>query len=218
VILGVDRLDYSKGLVERFRAFELLLAERPEWHDRVTFVQIASPTRGNLASYAAERRELEELVGRINGRFGRVDWVPIRYLHRSFPRSTLARYYRAADVGLVTPLRDGMNLVAKEFVASQDPEDPGALVLSRFAGAAERMVDALLVNPYFPAEVAETLRVALELPLEERRRRHDRLLAEVRESTSSRWADGFLADLGASRREGEEIRQGRRRERPVAID
>ncbi|GMU65575.1 MAG: trehalose-6-phosphate synthase [Acidobacteriota bacterium] len=218
VILGVDRLDYTKGLVERFRAFELLLAEHPEWHDRVTFVQIASPTRGNLASYAAQRRELEELVGRINGRFGRVDWVPIRYLYRSFPRSTLARYYRAADVALVTPLRDGMNLVAKEYVACQDPEDPGALVLSRFAGAAERMADALLVNPYFPAEVAGTLHAALELPLEERRRRHARLLAEVRENTSNRWADGFLADLGASARDGEELRQRRNRERPVTVE
>lgn len=218
VVLGVDRLDYTKGLVERFRAFELLLAEHPEWHDRVTYVQIASPTRGNLASYATERRELEQLVGRINGRFGRVDWVPIRYLYRSFPRATLARYYRAADVGLVTPLRDGMNLVAKEYVASQDPDDPGALVLSRFAGAAERMPAALLVNPYFPAEVAETLRVALELPLEERRSRHARLLDEVRSSTSRRWADGFVADLGASARGGEQSGQRRRRERPVAVE
>lgn len=199
VILGVDRLDYTKGLVERFRAFELLLAEHPEWHDRVTFVQIASPTRGNLASYAAQRRELEELVGRINGRFGRVDWVPIRYLYRSFPRSTLARYYRAADVGLVTPLRDGMNLVAKEYVAAQRPEDPGVLVLSQFAGAANELGSALLVNPFDVGGVAQAIIRALEMPLPERTDRWRAMMETLRRNTVRDWARRFVESLTANR-------------------
>jgi trehalose 6-phosphate synthase len=195
VVLGVDRLDYTKGLPERFRAFELFLRARPDWHDRVSLVQIASPSRGDLPHYERERRELERIVGRINGEFGRVDWVPLRYLHRSYPRDELARFYREADVGLVTPLRDGMNLVAKEFVAAQRPDRPGVLVLSRFAGAAETMTDAIRVNPYVPAECAEALVEALDMPLEERRRRHASLLATVREETASKWAQRFVADL-----------------------
>lgn len=195
VVLGVDRLDYTKGLPERFRAFELFLRARPDWHDRVSLVQIASPSRGDLPQYERERHELERIVGRINGEFGRVDWVPLRYLHRSHPRDELARFYREADVALVTPLRDGMNLVAKEFVAAQRPDRPGVLVLSRFAGAAESLTEAIRVNPYVPAECAEALAEALEMPHEERRRRHAALLAPVRAQSASAWARGFVADL-----------------------
>jgi trehalose 6-phosphate synthase len=195
VILGVDRLDYTKGLPERFRAFEILLREHPEWLDRVCLVQIASPSRSNLPGYARERRDLERLVGRINGELGRLDWVPIRYLYRSFPREDLARFYRSADVGMVTPLRDGMNLVAREYVASQLPDRPGVLVLSRFAGAAESLIDALRVNPYVPAECAEALHEALTMPVEERRRRHARLLEVVRLQSAAAWAFRFLDDL-----------------------
>jgi trehalose 6-phosphate synthase len=195
IVLGVDRLDYTKGLVERCRAFESFLRQRPEWHDRVTLVQIASPSRSNLPHYASERRELETVVSRINGELGRVDWVPIRYVHRSYPREDLARFYRQADVALVTPLRDGMNLVAKEFVAAQHPARPGVLVLSRFAGAAESMRDALRVNPYVPAECGEAILAALEMSLEERRRRHEALLAGVRADTAASWARRFLAAL-----------------------
>jgi trehalose 6-phosphate synthase len=195
IIIGVDRLDYTKGLLQRFRAFELLLRRHPEWKERVCLVQIASPSRSNLPWYRRERRELEELVGRINGELGRLDWSPIRYLHRSFPRSALARIYRAADIGLVTPLRDGMNLVAKEYVSAQDPADPGVLVLSRFAGAAERLREAVLVNPYVPTECAEGIYEALEMQLAERQERHAALLADVESDTAARWATGFLDDL-----------------------
>ncbi|KAB2955075.1 MAG: trehalose-6-phosphate synthase, partial [Thermoanaerobaculia bacterium] len=195
VVLGVDRLDYTKGLPERFRAFELFLRARPDWHDRVSLVQIASPSRADLPEYERERRDLERIVGRINGEFGRVDWVPLRYVHRSHPRDELARFYREADVALVTPLRDGMNLVAKEFVAAQRPERPGALVLSRFAGAAETLTEAIRVNPYVPAECAEALAEALEMPIEERLRRHAALLATVRAETASKWATDFVAAL-----------------------
>ena len=195
-ILGIDRLDYTKGLLERVRAFELFLRGNPDWHDRVSLVQIASPTRGELPLYERERDELERLVSRVNGDLGRVDWVPIRYLRRTFPRDTLRRFYRGADVALVTPLRDGMNLVAKEYVAAQRPDRPGVLVLSRFAGAAERLDGALLVNPYVPAEAAVAIREALEMPFEERSRRHQQLLAQVREETATDWARRFLSDLG----------------------
>jgi alpha,alpha-trehalose-phosphate synthase [UDP-forming] len=195
VVLGVDRLDYTKGLLERFRSFEIFLGQHPEWRDRVCLVQIASPSRGSLPWYAHERRELELLVGRINGELGRMDWLPILYLHRSYPRETLARFYRDAEVALVTPLRDGMNLVAKEFVAAQRPDSPGVLVLSRFAGAAEHLRDALLVNPYVPAECGEVIYEALEMPPEERRRRHATLLAAVRAESAAEWAGRFLDDL-----------------------
>ncbi|MBZ0088902.1 MAG: trehalose-6-phosphate synthase, partial [Thermoanaerobaculia bacterium] len=156
-VLGVDRLDYSKGLVERFLAFARFLERQPEWRRRVCLVQIASPSRGGLDWYRREREELEQVVGRINGELAEVDWTPIRYLHRSFQRDTLARLYRGADVGLVTPLRDGMNLVAKEFVAAQRNSDPGVLVLSRFAGASASMRDAILVNPYVIDETAAAI-------------------------------------------------------------
>jgi len=195
ILLGVDRLDYTKGLVERFHAFELLLRESKRWRDRVCLVQIASPSRSALPWYRRERQEIEGLVGRINGELGSADSAPIHYLHRSYPRETLARFYREADVALVTPLRDGMNLVAKEYVAAQRPDDPGVLVLSRFAGAAERMTDALQVNPYVPTEFAETIGQALEMGLSERRERHRRLLESVREETASRWAERFVDEL-----------------------
>jgi trehalose 6-phosphate synthase len=194
-VLGVDRLDYTKGLGERFEAFEQFLLARPEWRRRISLVQIASPSRSALPWYQREKQVIELLAGRINGEMGEPDWIPIRYLYRSFAREALGRFYRGADVGIVTPLRDGMNLVAKEFVAAQDPNNPGVLVLSRFAGAAEQMVDAVLVNPFSPMEVAEALATALEMPLEERRRRHAALLAHVCEQSASAWAEQFTTDL-----------------------
>lgn len=197
-MVGVDRLDYSKGLPERFRAFALFLHRHPEWRRRVCLVQIASPSRGGLEWYRRERLELEQLVGRINGELAEVDWTPIRYLHRSFGRETLARLYRGADVGLVTPLRDGMNLVAKEFVASQRASDPGVLVLSRFAGASATLSEALPVNPYVIDETADAIHAALEMPLAERRRRHRKLLRIVRRDTASAWAEGFLTSLAGT--------------------
>lgn len=194
-IIGVDRLDYSKGLPDRMKAFSRLL-ERHERHmKRVTFLQIAPPTREDVDAYADIRMELESLSGSINGRFADFNWTPIRYIHRSVPREKLAALYRASTVGFVTPLRDGMNLVAKEFVAAQDPDDPGVLVLSKFAGAAEEMTEALIVNPYDLDDMADNLDRALQMPLEERRERHQVLFDRVRRRNAVAWQRDFLATL-----------------------
>ncbi|NVK34241.1 MAG: trehalose-6-phosphate synthase [Rhodobacteraceae bacterium] len=168
-IIGVDRIDYTKGLPERFRSFERLLEDYPENRGRVSLMQVAPPSRADLDAYIDIRRELDEMTGHVNGRFADLDWTPIRFLTKSFTRRALSGIYRASKVGLVTPLRDGMNLVAKEYIAAQRPEDPGVLVLSRFAGAAEAMKEAIIVNPHSPEEVAAGLQRAITMPLDERR-------------------------------------------------
>jgi trehalose 6-phosphate synthase len=182
LIVGVDRLDYSKGLEERFLGYERFLSMNESYHGEVFLLQIAPPSRGDVQSYQEIRASLDALSGRINGAFADIEWVPIRYVNRGYARDRLAGIYRAARVGLVTPLRDGMNLVAKEYVAAQDPEDPGVLVLSRFAGAAEQLTDAVLINPYSPEDIADAIKLALEMPLEERidrwRKLMDNILAE----------------------------------------
>lgn len=195
VLVGVDRLDYSKGLPQRLRAFRTLLERHPENRHSATLIQVAAPSREDVEAYGGIREELERLCGAINGDFGDIDWMPIRYIHRTVARKRVPGLYRAARVGLVTPLRDGMNLVAKEYVAVQDPEDPGVLVLSRFAGAAEQMTEALLVNPYDTQATAEAIQRALHMPLDERRLRHARLLAGVREHDVHWWRRNFLQAL-----------------------
>jgi trehalose 6-phosphate synthase len=209
--IGVDRLDYSKGLPNKFSAFENLLERYPEHRSKVTMMQIAPVSRGEVAEYRALRRELEESAGAINGRYAEFDWVPLRYLNKPFPRPTLAAIYRAARLGLVTPLRDGMNLVAKEFVAAQDPEDPGVLVLSRFAGAADELSGALIINPYDVEGMAETFDLALRMPREERIARWEENMAKVKGRTIHDWCDGFLADLAATG----EMLSGESEQRPV---
>ena len=191
-IIGVDRLDYSKGLPERLAAFERLLTQHPELERAVSLLQIAPPTREGVGAYPLIRKELEGLTGSINGRFSDINWTPVRYIHRSVPRAKLAGLFRASHVGLVTPLRDGMNLVAKEYVAAQDPEDPGVLVLSQFAGAAEEMQQALIVNPYDVDDMAAKLCEALAMPLEERRERHAALLDNIRRQDARAWMTSFL--------------------------
>ncbi len=198
-IVGVDRLDYTKGLPDRLRAFRRLLELHPEHHKTVTLMQIASPTRGEVEAYADIRSELEGLSGAINGEFGDVDWTPIRYIHRSVQRPTLAALFRGSRVGLVTPLRDCMNLVAKEFVAAQDDDDPGVLVLSRFAGAAEDLAEALIVNPFDTEEVAMAMQRALTMPIEERRERQSGLIERVGRNDVGRWRRTFLATLEGTR-------------------
>jgi trehalose 6-phosphate synthase len=195
LILSVDRLDYSKGLPRRFAAFERFLAEFPAHHGLVTFMQIAPPSRSDIETYQVIRRQLEGESGRINGRFAEVDWVPLRYMNKSFERNVLMPLYAAAQACLVTPLRDGMNLVAKEFVAAQDPDDPGVLILSEFAGAATELRDALVINPYDEARMAAAINQALLMPLEERRARHQGMLTVMRENSLERWRDRFEADL-----------------------
>ena len=195
LILSVDRLDYSKGLRQRFAAFERFLAENKDQHGLVTFMQIAPPSRSDIETYQEIRRELEGEAGRVNGRFAEVDWVPLRYLNRSFPRNVLMPLYAEAQACLVTPLRDGMNLVAKEYVAAQDPEDPGVLILSEFAGAARELDAALLVNPYDEAGMARAMVRALSMNVEERQERHRSMMAAMRENSLERWRDRFEADL-----------------------
>ncbi|MCW2276141.1 alpha,alpha-trehalose-phosphate synthase [Rhodoblastus acidophilus] len=197
--IGVDRLDYSKGLPEKFRAFRRLLDSYPEDRRPLTLIQVASPTRDDLDAYIDIRHELEALSGKINGKFGDFDWTPLRYIHRAVARETLAVHYRACHIGLVTPLRDGMNLVAKEYVAAQDEADPGVLILSRFAGAAEDLQEALLVNPYDIDETAHAMRRAIEMPREERIARYRALMKRVRKHDAGNWMLRFLRALRACR-------------------
>ncbi|HEY9064768.1 MAG TPA: trehalose-6-phosphate synthase [Burkholderiaceae bacterium] len=195
LLVGVDRLDYTKGLPQRFRAFRELLANYPENRMSATLIQVASPTREAVLAYEDIRHELEGLAGEINGTYGELDWMPIRYMHRTFARKRLPGLYRMARVALVTPLRDGMNLVAKEYVAVQDEADPGVLVLSRFAGAAEQLREALLVNPYDIPGTAQVIQRALHMPLAERLERHTALLERIRRDDAARWRRNFLDDL-----------------------
>ncbi|HVQ88700.1 MAG TPA: alpha,alpha-trehalose-phosphate synthase (UDP-forming) [Actinomycetes bacterium] len=199
LVIGVDRLDYSKGLNDRFLAFGRFLERHPEHRRQAALLQIAPTSRGEVPEYRLIRGELERQSGAVNGRFAEADWVPIRYVNRTYPQSTLAGFYRSARVGLVTPLRDGMNLVAKEYVAAQDPEDPGVLVLSSFAGASHELSSALIVNPYDVEGVAEAIHRATTMTLPERRRRWRELDAVLREWTISDWREAYLAMLANTR-------------------
>jgi len=194
-IIGVDRLDYSKGIQDRFLGYRRFLEEHQECRGEVFLLQIAPPSRGEVATYEVIREELDELSGRINGEFAEVDWVPIRYVNQGYPREELAGFYRAAEIALITPLRDGMNLVAKEYVAAQDPEDPGVLILSRFAGAALQLKDALLVNPYSKDEISEAIHTALHMSREERVRRWRAMAESVRNDDVVAWRHAFVSAL-----------------------
>jgi len=195
MMIGVDRLDYSKGLAQRMDAFERFLAVYPDWRGKVTYLQITPKSRSEIQEYAGMERTISEAAGRINGTYGEVAWTPIRYVNRAYSRSALAGLFRAARVGLVTPLRDGMNLVAKEYIAAQDAENPGVLILSRFAGAAAECTAALLVNPYDPETVATSIAHALAMPLKERRSRHAALFHLISENDLKTWGELFLAAL-----------------------
>lgn len=197
LIIGVDRLDYSKGLPNRLEAYTRLLEQFPEHCLKVSYLQVTPRSRGDVGEYQVLKRNLDRQIGKINGKFAEFDWVPLRYMTRGLPRTTLAGFYRAAAVGLVTPLRDGMNLVAKEYIAAQEPLDPGVLVLSRFAGAAAHMKEAIIVNPYDPDEVAEAIHDALRMPGEERRSRWEALYATVNRDSAAAWCRRFLEELSA---------------------
>ena len=197
--LGVDRIDYSKGIIHRLNAFDRFLERSPEWRSRVTFLQITPKSRSDIKEYADIENELTTAIGKVNGRYGEATWTPVRYVNRSYPRTTLAGVYRAANVALVTPLRDGMNLVAKEFIAAQDVDDPGVLILSQFAGAAPELNGALIVNPHETEGVAAAIKQALEMPLAERQERHGPMLAHLLAHTVDQWAESFLATLGETR-------------------
>ncbi len=195
LVLGVDRLDYSKGLANRLRAFGRMIEVEPRHKRTVSMLQVAVPSRGNIRAYRDLKVDLAALVGEVNGRHGEVDWTPIRYLYKSFSQLTLAGFYRAAHVGLVTPLRDGMNLVAKEYVAAQNPFDPGVLVLSEFAGAARELDAALSVNPHDIDGMARQIAAALAMSLDERRERWHAMIAKLRASSVQTWFADFLRAL-----------------------
>jgi trehalose 6-phosphate synthase len=198
LMMGVDRLDYSKGLVERFNAYQHFLEAYPDNLGRITYIQIAPLSRTDVRAYADIRQQLEQAAGRTNGRFADTDWTPIRYLNRNFPHATLMGFLRAAKVGIVTPLRDGMNLVAKEFVAAQDPTDPGVLILSNLAGAARELTSALLVNPYDTRAVGHAIQAALSMTLTERRERHAAMMQILKRNDIAAWTRRFVEALEQS--------------------
>ena len=195
LIIGVDRLDYSKGLTQRINAFDRLLTQQPNLVRKLSMLQVAVPSRETIDTYRGLQREVAERVGAVNGRHGEIDWTPVRYLNKGFCQSTLAGFYRASAVGLVTPLCDGMNLVAKEFIAAQNPDDPGVLVLSRYAGAAEELTAALLVDPNDVDAITRAIATALAMPRSERRARWEEMAAHLHRHSIHRWFAGFLKDL-----------------------
>jgi trehalose 6-phosphate synthase len=195
LLIGVDRLDYSKGIIARMEGFELFLDGNKQWRNKVAFLQITPRSRSGVREYAELNRQVDAAVGRINGSFGEADWTPIRYVNQSYARSTLAGLYRSARVALVTPLRDGMNLVAKEYVAAQSEQDPGVLVLSRFAGASRECEGALFVNPYDIESISQAIRLALEMSLEERRNRYHATMKRLSQNDIKDWGKRFIADL-----------------------
>jgi trehalose 6-phosphate synthase len=193
--IGVDRLDYSKGLVNRINAFDRMWTEKPQLARTVSLLQIATPSRGAIEAYGQLQSEVAKLVSDVNGRHGEVDWTPIRYLNKGFGQAVLAGLYRTAQVGVVTPLHDGMNLVAKEYVAAQNPSDPGVLVLSKFAGAANELDAALLVNPHDIDGMARTIATALSMPLTERRMRYEAMMKKLRGHSIQQWFADFVEAL-----------------------
>ncbi len=197
--IGVDRLDYSKGLVNRIKAFDRMWTLHPSLARTVSLLQIATPSRGGIEAYENLQNELAKLVSDVNGRHGEVDWTPIRYLNKGYSQAVLAGLYRTAQVGVVTPLHDGMNLVAKEYVAAQNPADPGVLVLSKFAGAANELDTALLVNPHDIDGMARTIATALYMPLAERRMRWEAMMAKLGAGTIQQWFADFVEALQETR-------------------
>ncbi len=195
MMVGVDRIDYSKGLEERFLAFEQFLNDNPQFRERVSMLQIAQTSRNDVEAYQELRSRLDALTGRINAAYANISWTPIRYVNRSYGRDALTGIYRASQIALVTPLRDGMNLVAKEYVACQNPNDPGVLILSRFAGAAAQMKDALIVNPYSREDMSDAIKRALQMPLAERVRRWRSLMDGVEREDVSAWRNAFVHAL-----------------------
>ncbi len=197
VIVGVDRLDYSKGLVQRIKGYGRFLLENPASQNTTTLLQISPKSRSDVLGYADTAREVAEAVGQVNGSIGRLDWMPVRYINHAVSQTLLSGIYRLSKVGLVTPLRDGMNLVAKEYVASQDPEDPGVLVLSQFAGAKNELQDALQVNPYDQTSITHAIARALTMAHEERKQRHARMLAQLMVQDVTKWCHDFVTALEA---------------------
>jgi trehalose 6-phosphate synthase len=198
LLIGVHRLDYSKGLPARFDAYSYLLEHYPQARGRTVLMQIAPPSRSDVPEYREIRRTLEAAAGSINGRYAEFDWTPLRYLNKSFNHRILTGFYRAARIGLVTPFRDGMNLVVKEYLASQDPADPGMPVLSCFAGAAHELGQAIIVNPFDREGMAEAILQGLDMPADERRERWGAMMASLRRNDANAWRHRFVAALASA--------------------
>src|SRR5439155_23849884 len=198
LIIGADRLDYSKGLPQRFEAYSDLLETHAEYREKISYLQVAPRSREDVSEYRDLKRTLDRLTGKINGKYAEFDWVPLRYMTHGLSRKMLAGFFRMAAIGLVTPLRDGMNLVAMEYVAAQDEADPGVLVLSRFAGAAASLDAALIVNPYDPGGIAEAIHQGLSMPKEERKARWRSLMDRIEQESAAAWCRRFLVRLNAS--------------------
>ena len=196
LMIGVDRLDYSKGITLKLEAYERFLAAHPHWRGRITYLQITPKSRSQIKEYSEMEAAVNTAAGRINGTYSEASWSPVRYVNRPYSRTALAGLYRASHICLVTPMRDGINLVAKEYVGAQDPDDPGVLILSRFAGAADEFREALLVNPYDPDAVGAAIARAAAMPREERKSRHRELYGALLRNDISRWGDRFLKALG----------------------
>lgn len=197
LVIGADRIDYSKGLAGRLRAYECMLNRYPSFHRNVVLLQVGQPSRGDVPEYQEIQRDLAATVGEVNSNFSEFDWMPIRYVAKGLARSTVLGFLSIGAAGLVTPLRDGMNLVAKEFVAAQDPDDPGVLVLSELTGAARELQEALLVNPYDQEGIADALAQAITMPLEERKARWEALMQTIRNNDIHHWCRSFLKQLQA---------------------
>ena len=191
LIIGVERMDYTKGIVERLRGVEYLLEQQPEWRGKFSLIQIVTPSRDGVESYRQKKREIDEMVGRVNGRFSDGIWIPVRYQYRSFPPAELIAYYRAADIALVTPLRDGLNLVAKEYVAARIHED-GVVVLSEFAGVANQLPEAIITNPYSQEDLAGAIDRALRMPKTDQIKRMKAMRERVKTQDIRWWVDGFI--------------------------
>jgi trehalose 6-phosphate synthase len=198
LMIGVDRLDYSKGLTARFQAYSHLLEAYPEVRGQTVLIQIAPPSRSEVPEYQDIRASLAAVAGQINSRYGEFDWTPLRYINKSFGHHILTGFFRASRIALVTPLRDGMNLVAKEYVASQPPEDPGVLVLSCFAGAARELAEAVIVNPFDVEGMAEAILQGLSMPLGERKERWSAMMKVLERKDITAWRESFVRALSAA--------------------
>ncbi len=195
LIIGVDRLDYSKGLIHRFKAYEGLLRDYEEFLRKVVYLQVSPTSRADVEAYGDLSHEIDQQAGHIIGTYADFDWMPLRYINRGYQRNTIFAMYNLASVGFVTPLRDGMNLVSKEFLASQNPEDPGVLVLSKMAGAAAELDSAVIVNPYDIEAVSKSLSDALIMPLDERKDRWEKCMDVLRKNNIFKWQEDFLRTL-----------------------
>jgi trehalose 6-phosphate synthase len=200
LMIGVDRLDYSKGLEARFEAYSHLIETYRETRGRTVLMQIAPPSRSEVPEYREIRKTLAAAAGQINSRYGEFDWTPLRYINKSFSHPILTGFFRASRIGLVTPLRDGMNLVAKEYVASQSADDPGVLILSCFAGAARELGEAVIVNPFDVEEMAEAILQGLDMPLGERKERWSAMMQVLERNDITAWRERFVRALTATTR------------------